>query len=263
MILIWVVRNYHLIGPPFKTIRAVLAFGLTLSIGALALGWYNWARFGSIFETGITYQLAGLDFHKYRSDIFSPLYIIQNLYNYLLYPPKLIYSFPWFRMMNGMNRSILTGLHLPGIYSSQQIVGLFYNEPFVLFALVPVFRTLLRKLAYPGNEGDKRIFNWLVIALIGSFLSMASFFMLFFFSAERYLGDFLPSLLLLSVIGFWQVGRIVATKPIYRLLFVIIEILLIMISLVISNLLALDVNNSGFKALYPVLWRQLSNLFRP
>jgi hypothetical protein len=36
---------------------ALLAFGAPLVFGAIALGWYNWARFDSPFEFGMRYQL--------------------------------------------------------------------------------------------------------------------------------------------------------------------------------------------------------------
>ncbi len=263
MILIWILRKYRQAGMTASSIQGLLGFGLTMALGAIGLGWYNWARFGSVFETGITYQLAGIDFQKYHSLLFTPFYIIENLYNYFLNPPKLIFSFPWFRTLNGINHSIITGLPLPNIYQSQKIVGLLYNAPFIIFAIIPVSRIFPGRADKTRNEEDQRSFNWLVIALLGSFLSTTAFLLLFFFSAGRYLGDFLPSLLLLSVIGFWQLGRSVATRPVFRVLYIFIAITLILISIIVSNLLALDVNNSGFKALDPLLWRQLSNLFRP
>jgi hypothetical protein len=263
MISIWLLRKYRQTEMTTRSIQALPGFVLTLTLGVIALGWYNWARFSSVFETGITYQLAGIDFQKYHSLLFAPSYIIENLYNYFLNPPKLIYSFPWFRTLNGINQSIITGLPLPDIYRSQKIVGLLYNAPFIIFAIIPVARIFPGGTDKTRNEEDQRSFNWLVIALLGSFLSTTAFLLFFFFSAGRYLNDFLPCLLLLSVIGFWQLSHPAASKPVFRVLYIFSAITLILISIIVSNLLALDVNNTGFKALNPLLWRQLSNFFRP
>ncbi len=263
LMMIWIIGKYRKAGRLSGSIEPLLALGLPLALGAIALGWYNWARFDSVFETGLTYQLAGIDLQYHHSVLLSPLYIIQNLYNYIFHPPKLVYSFPWFRSVYGIRTSIVNSLPMPKIYTSQDIVGLLYSAPFVIFSIIPVSRILLRRTSSSVSQDEQGSFNWLIIALLGSFVSGAVFYLAFFFAVDRYLLDFLPELLLLSVIGFWQLGRSVSSRPVYRAIYVLIAITLVLISIIVSNLLALDVNNTGFKALDPLLWRQLSNLFRP
>jgi hypothetical protein len=263
LMMIGIIGKYRRAGRISGSIEPLLALGLPLAIGLIALGWYNWARFDSVFETGITYQLAGIDLQSHRSVLLSPTYIIQNLYNYLLHPPKLVYSFPWFRSVYGIRTSIVNSLPMPEIYTSQDIVGLLYSAPFVVFSIIPVSRILVRRATSSISKEEQGSFNWLIIALMGSFFSGAVFYLAFFFAVDRYLLDFLPELLLLSVIGFWQLGRSVSSRQVYQAIYVLIAIILVLISIIVGNLLALDVNNTGFKALNPLLWRQLSNLFRP
>ena len=63
--------------------REVVPFAWPLVLGVCALGWYNWARFGSVLETGMSYQLAMLPIERYAHDLFSARYLPQDLYNYL------------------------------------------------------------------------------------------------------------------------------------------------------------------------------------
>ena len=61
--------------------HALLWLGLPLLSGLLLLASYNWARFGSLTETGLTYQLAGTYIQKHLDEMVSYRYIIQNFYN--------------------------------------------------------------------------------------------------------------------------------------------------------------------------------------
>ena len=77
------------------------------------------------------------------------------------------------------------------------------------------------------------------------------------------MGDFVPAWFLLSIIGFWQLGRSLSNHLTGRLLHFNLGLGLLVITAVVSNLYALSFNADGFRALNPVLWRQLGNLFRP
>ena len=59
---------------------------LPLAIGAGLLGWYNWARFGSVLETGLRFQLSGINYLEYYNDVFSTKYVLLNLRYYLFTP---------------------------------------------------------------------------------------------------------------------------------------------------------------------------------
>ncbi len=243
---------------------ALLWFGLPLAMAAAGLAWYNWARFGSILETGISYQLAGLiNLQKNRQDLFSRAYILQNLYNYLVHPPSVTSSFPYLQPTGGLSRSIFAFVHMPKIHYSQPVTGLLLSTPFVILAVVPGVR-LLRRLQEPAvDQHAQASFEWLSIALWGSFLCGFATFLSFFWVAERYLADFVSSLLILSIIGLWQVGQARAPLGISRRLLIGVVCALAGFSCLAGILLALGSNTPAFREANPVLWQQLSGLFKP
>ena len=248
-----------------NSIPAVLALGLTLGIGLAGLSWYNWARFGSIFETGITYQLAGLYLQKYQHDLFSPVYILQNLYNYLFIPPKIKSAFPFLTPIYGSLNPIISFLPLPKIYYSQEIAGYVFSSPFVVFAIIPMLNLVSRfeqQTTGVMNAEDQRIYTWLTTSLLGSFVFGFTFFLVFFWVAMRYFLDFTPALILISIIGFWQLYRYYARRPVSKFIYLLVAFGLILLSILASNLLALSINSGTFRQFNPVLWRQLVNFFR-
>jgi hypothetical protein len=101
-----------------------------------------------------------------------------------------------------------------------------------------------------------------VTGLLGSFLFGFAFFLVFFWVAMRYFTDFIPTLALLSIIGFWQLHVYNARRPVRQFLFILIGIGLIAVSIIASNLIALSINSGRFRSFDPILWRQLVNFIR-
>jgi len=255
-------RKFHQTGRLFsKAIPAMFPFLITLGIGLAVLGWYNWARFNSVFETGFSYALAGLDLGKYRHILFSPVYILQNVYVYLLNPPKFGYAFPYLSPIRGARISIIPSITLPSIYYTQDSTGLLYSSPFLLLAIVPLIGLFRKRTASELDQGQS-VFPWLVVGLYGSFLSEFLVLAAYFWTAERFTADFIPCLTLLSILGFWQLDQLLDERPKARVLYWMVCIGLILIAVIVSSLLALSINTAGFRSLNPLLWRQLSNFFR-
>ena len=98
-----------------------LTFPLVVSL--IGLGWYNWARFGSVLETGFSYALAGVNLQKYHNDLFSPVYIIQNLYNYILKSPVSIEQFPFIYPEMGIINELFEFYSLPEVYETNPVTG--------------------------------------------------------------------------------------------------------------------------------------------
>jgi hypothetical protein len=163
--------------------------------------------------------------------------------------------------MKGIRNSIVPFIPLPMIYYTQDSTGILFSSPFVLLALIPVIGLFLKRPKFSFND-DQSLFRWLIISLCGSFLSALAGLAAFFWIAERYIVDFIPCLALLSIIGFWQLDRRFAQRPLVRILYWALGVSLIVITIIVSSLLALSINSAGFRALNPLLWRQLSNLFR-
>ncbi len=217
----------------------LLMLGVALGMSLVILGWYNWARFGSALETGIKYQLAGPDLQAHTSDVFSPAYAIQNLYNYAANPPATTSRFPYIYSATGKMKPVSQHFPLPDFYHAERVTGLIYTGAFLALAIVPAIALLLFKSKGLELTSEQRLLRWTIISLYGCTLFGATSFILFFWAAERYLMDFLPGLVLLSMIGFWQVQKYLRNRRIGRRLFVAAAIALIVSSIVLSNLLAL------------------------
>lgn len=247
-----------------ERLRSLLPLYVPLVVGAVALGWYDWTRFGSVFETGYKYALTGkVPMQGPHAAVFSPAYVVQNLYNYLLFPPRLRPAFPYFRQAVGLTTSVIPSIPLPRLYGAQQITGLLCSAPFVFFAAVPASGLLRRFSSVRLETGSHDSLHWLTIALLLSALVPFAVLLAYFWVAERFIADFLPALMLLSIIGFWQLGRWLPGSWYRRLLYIVVAVALMGSSMIISTLLAVSMNSDAFRQLNPVLWRQLSNLFRP
>ncbi|HLO15930.1 MAG TPA: hypothetical protein VK206_13940 [Anaerolineales bacterium] len=244
MIIYWLIRTYR--QSFLKLIIGLLPLGLSLLAGAVAFGWYNWARFGSIAETGFSYALAGPYLQKHLNELFSPAYIFQNLYNYLLNPFTVKQSFPLLYPLRGMIQAVLPWQVLPEIYSAQAITGILCAAPFTVFAIIAI--AVLLKQLFRKNQVD--LFSeslkisplrWITTSLIGSFVFSFLCLLMFFWAAMRYAEDFVPTLTLLSIIGFWQGHRSFSQKVKKGKMYALLGIVLASISIIISIFLALSV----------------------
>ncbi len=207
MVAVWFQGLYS--RSPLKSIRGLIPLGAALLIGAIAFAWYNWARFGSISETGFSYALTGVDSQKHLHEMFLPGYAFQNLYNYLSNPFAVRGSFPYLFPLRGRLEGVVSWPVLPGFYFAQAVTGLLWAAPFALFALVPtawlatkVFRK--KPAGAPGLDLQAASFQWIVTSLLGSFVLAFGFLLVFFWAAMRYAQDFMPALTLVSLLGFWQ-----------------------------------------------------------
>lgn len=250
-------------GRPFQWIIPVLSLASIAAFVLAGLAWYNWARFGSIFETGIKYQLAGVPLLQYGSSVYSLRFVIQNLFNYLLNPPTVKYAFPYFSSARAAIIPVVSWLSLPSIYHAQEVTGLLVNAPYLLLAVVPLAR-ILRQGADDATRADGLLtMRWLVMGLAGSLVFGSVLLLSYFWAAERFLLDFIPALILLAVIGVWQLGERLRPAPRLHIIYWVLVSALILASAIVSILLSMSFNSDGFRQLNPVLWRQLSNLFRP
>ena len=238
---LWLIRTN--VGFVAKTAKFI-SLGLLLALGGAALGWYNWARFGSITETGFSYALAGVDLQEHYTELFSESYVIQNLYNYLLNQPSFTSTFPFVSMLKGSKNLILPYYTAPNFYYAEPITGLLYIFPFAVFAVVPLI-TLLSNL-FKGNSAENlleannhKLLAWITLNLSGSFFIAFLLLMAFFWAGMRYLGDFVPVMTVLSALGFWQGYRFPA-KPLAKNLYIFSGIILASVSILISTLLAIS-----------------------
>ena len=234
----WIVRAKFMFA---QKIIKLLSLGLPLLLGGLALSWYNWARFGSITETGLSYLLAGQDIQKHHSDLFSVSYIFQNLYNYIINPIHFHVSFPFVSMLKGHKDLLPQGTQF---YYAEATAGLLYLFPFALFAVIPLIAFILNLFPKHSTknplEGNHQLPFWLTMGLTGTFVTAFGLLLTFYWVGRRYTGDFLPALTVLSALGFWQGFQFTENKPFIKRLYAISGILLGCLSVVISILLAIS-----------------------
>jgi hypothetical protein len=247
--------------------KVLVAIGMLcapVALMLLGLAWYNMARFGSILEFGYRYQLAVVNLHEHYREIFSPLYALPNLYNYLLNPFHLDSTFPFLIPQYG---SVLAGvpLEIPHIYYTEAITGLLLTAPLLVYALVPFvakareLRRLMAGWRTHGPPGDR--LGWLTVTLLGSAIVQIGVLLCFFYSAPRYLLPATPALTLLAVVGFWKSYRGLSRKPAARRWNAVAGVMLGLCTIVAGSLLAVSSSQDRFLEGNPELLRRINALF--
>jgi len=255
---LWVGLNRSSLNLSGRFVKIMVALIFPISLIGVGLGWYNWARFGSIFEFGYRYQLTLLELPKRYGEIFSPAYIIPNLFNYFLNPFLLSDKFPFIIPQYGKHY-FGTRVIFPRIYYSETLTGLVYTLPMMVLAIIPPL-LLLKNMRL--NEGMRqKLLNWLKYNLIGiAFIGFATL-LAFFFATMRYLADVVPVVTLLCVLGFWQGFEYFAQYKLLRSIYSGSSMFLITVSIILSNLLAISSYQERFWVTNPSLMEQLNRLF--
>ena len=195
---------------------SLFAMGAPIFIVALGLCWYNWARFGSVFEFGLRYQLTTTDYNEFNN-LFSVRYLRENLLSYFLRPYQIQAEFPFISTVENT-------------VSNDRLAGLPYTSPHLLFLLLP-----LARFFSPRARAEDRQETWLINALGGASLISLVIILLYYFTAMRFSFDFMPGLLVLAVIHFMQGYGQAKSNQGYLLLAVV----LFSFSILLSTLIAL------------------------
>jgi hypothetical protein len=252
-----------------KRLRALVGLILPMLGGAFGLGWYNFARFGSVFEFGFRYALTVLNQNKFYNILFSPVYIFPNLYLYLLNPPSFASVFPFIRpVWNGEFISSFNNYHHT-IYNTEQITGMVYSTPFSLFALSAAAiwafgfaRRISRNRSDPGIAGkDDGLFEWLLVSLLGAFALEFLTVLLIFYGSMRYFIDVTPTLVLFGTLSFWQGYRLLDRRPVWRGWYVALGAMLIVVSVAVSILLAFSSDVGRMRSNNPAMLPHLRLFF--
>jgi hypothetical protein len=241
--------------------QKTLSLGLPVLIGLLILAWYNWARFGSFSETGFSYALAGTNIHRHAGEVMSYRYVIQNFFNYFLGSFQIQDNFPFVHSNPGNTKAVLPFYKVPMLYGTNAVTGLFYVIPFALFSAVAVYGSISRKHWFMEKlDVESSLLRWLVFTLAGSSLLALAVLLVFFWAAMRYVADFLPMLLIVSVIGFCQMHTAVGNDRKERIV-AVIGIFLAGFSIVIGTVLGFADSIVFFRDANPGLMGWLGALF--
>jgi hypothetical protein len=236
-------------------LKKSILLGLPVLLGLAALAWYNWARFGSLTETGFNYQLAGTNLQA-NDQIFSLRYVIQNFYNYFLAPFQLEPQFPVIFSNGGSIQSILPFYRLPGFYNTNLITGLVFVLPFLFFS---IFHLAGRKQVQGFQEKKEIPFGWIINTLSGAALVSLSFLFVFFWAAMRYVLEFSAMLLVVSVAGYFR-GYLLAKEQGRERLMAALGISVAAFSILISMTLAISGNIVFFQQANPGLLEWFARL---
>lgn len=177
---------------PYKAIKDFsnyfLALSLPLVVVGAGLAIYNFARFESIFEFGLTYQLANVDYTQFQH-VFSLSRVQQNLYIYFLHPIKILSRFPYLHRVEYLN-------------SNDRMAGLLYVAPFIILSIpvIWLFESHFKPERSLSTELDARAGRWLYNLFACS--GVVSFFIImsYYFVAMRFIQDFMPALLMVAAI---------------------------------------------------------------
>jgi len=191
-----------------------------------------------------------------------PAYIIQNLYNYLLNPFGIIPIFPVLKILDGRTTSVVSFITLPKPYFAEGISGLLLIFPFTLFAIISTI-ALIRNANRIATEEMERpdVFNWILLTLSGSFLFGFMPLLMFFWTAFRYISDFYPALVLVSIIGFWEGYRVLKRKRLILGAYIFSATTLAIASILLSLLATISNGHGHIKAVNPEMLQWLKDAF--
>jgi hypothetical protein len=240
VILIWAFQTQRQ-----RMLPVLLAFAIPIAMGGAAYAGYNYARFGSFTEFGYSYQLTSYNLYEKMDQTFAVEYIPPNLYKTLFNPLEQREVFPRIFPTRWAGPEWLTN-YKPKMYLTftENITGLFISSPFILFALLAFIK--------PRQE-----LRWVTASITLAFVAVFFTLQAFFFVAMRYLLDALPSLVLLTVVGFWHGFEIIKNKK----AFIIIATLFLLHTITVSLVISYSGNLESFRILNPDLVQRLTWIF--
>ncbi len=230
-----------------RFVEVLAAIGVPIALGVAALLAYNRLRFDHWLEFGQKYQLTWVPW------TWSPDFITSNLYSYALRGARLSCHFPFVSAVTEMGAAAFpAGFQLtPGYYVYEPIIGLLSSVPSVwmgLGAFVPARRPLgspppgLLPLAV--NLGLAAALPLAVILCAPS-------------ATMRYVGDFAAPLVVLGIVGAWNLRRLTTPRSVARRIVVALSLSLGTLTIVIGFALGFSGYYDSFRANNPGLMSKL------
>jgi hypothetical protein len=265
MMILWSATEGGRSKPILSKLPRYLVLGLPVALGILAVAWYNWARFGSVFETGLRYTLTFENLDKFYSESFSAYYALPSLWMFLLNPFQVQAKFPFLVATFGRSPAFLY-LNRPGLYHAEDLTGLALSATYILFSIVAIvgavrlgWNRCVRRRANADNSCDS-LFLWIRLCLAGSGLLTFAAIILYFNITMRFLAEFLPSLVPLAVLGTLHGYRQVKSNG-WRRAYTGGVVALGLLSIVVSLLLAFSESHGTVQHYNPHLMRQIIRFF--
>jgi hypothetical protein len=257
-------------------LKKIVILIFPIGIGIALIGFYNYVRFGNFLEVGFRYALSKNDLSWMFENglIFNPLYLLPNLFYYLISPLQIEPIFPIIRPLWHEIPEVsmfLARFHIPDVHRVNDVTGILFAMPsillvgFLAWELICYSRTrvadepqAIGNIQTPSSlPGFRRVF-WAI--LIAACVALAPIFF-FFWVASRYLLDAIPLFAILAVVGSWLLYQSTRKYPLQGILAVLFILATVVIGALVSFVLAISGADSRFDDLNPALFETLSNLF--
>lgn len=196
-------------------IKNILAVSIPYLTVGILLMWYNYARFGSIFEFGASYQLTVNDMSNLRSRFMTiGMGIVCNLFSI----PFVVPSFPFVYNHNNL-------LTFYGYYYIENMIG-------GLFILVPICFSIFAIYKILKNTKNKDLSQFiLILIIVGILFCIISSMM--GGSMQRYMSDYAWILIMAGICSFIEIYNMYNSdeaKGILKRIFGILTIYIIIIN---------------------------------
>jgi hypothetical protein len=93
------------------------------------------------------------------------------------------------------------------------------------------------------NTSKYNLLNWVALNMRGAFFISFCLLMFFFWAGMRYMGDFMPSLIILSILGYWQGYQYVEHYSLAKKMYILVGLFLAISSILTSTLLLISTNS--------------------
>ncbi|HEY6558427.1 MAG TPA: hypothetical protein VI072_14195 [Polyangiaceae bacterium] len=235
----------------------LLAVGSPVALGLGLLAVYNFARFDSWKEFGLTYQLNPVRL-KYSLSFWPA-----NLHAYFVRRVVVSCQFPFIDAPSGAVALLPSIAHLKsGYVPLEPVVGLLTAAPVIVFGSVTIasgLRTLQRTRWLRRALPPDALRVWIVGALLLSVLMPLLPLLGLYTSSMRYLADFASGALLLAICGFWKLSSSPRVQGAWLRASYAVGVLLAAYTVVFSVLLGFQGGYyRSFKKLNPALHDKLS-----
>ncbi len=262
----WILKEHKGRDNLYHVLPKLLILALPLLLGIIGISWYNWARFGSISETGLRYTLTFTNLNETTARPFSASYLVSNLGMYLFTPAKMQRAFPFVLPLTGQVPPFLSSF--VSEHHTEELTGLLVCAPFSILAIFSIikagslFSRTFNKKSIKSTGTEDGLLLWILVSLIGITLLSFSILLLYFNVTMRFFAEFMPGLVILSAVGFWQGSIWLQKNAFVQKLYIIFSLLLVVSSILISLLLAITGYYNSFQRMNPHLFKLLSQFFR-
>lgn len=237
-----------------KLMRLAASLLTPLALGAILIGWYNWARFDSPLEFGLRYQITINNLNKDMPLTFQPDYFPLNFYAYLFQPFEFIPKFPFIKSADIYTLMESFSITPPKLFAAGPVTGILFSMPFLFLAFIPFFS---KDKADHNAEDKLELRNFMLYLLGGSFLISFATILVYFYEQTRFLLDLISQVMLLAIIGYWMmVGNTKSPKTLLRA-----ANALIVITIIASILLSFTSEGSRMEKLNPRLMDKINSFF--